>query len=416
MYKPIITSLLDADFYKFTMMQLAWKMHPKAWVKFAFTNRTKGVNLPAVIPVEALREQLVHMETIRMRPEELAYLRGLGTFEDGFIDFLDMLQLPEVSVEPDGDTYRIEVEGHWPVVSLWETLVLSIVNELYYACSLAQAGTFKLSDFHRPRAGQRRLSDKIGVLDVNFRRDAIVGPRIVEFGTRRRFNGPWQRNVVERMCTELSEFFAGTSNVLLAKDLGLKPIGTFAHEMYMAYAGIHRDDDAAIRASHGKVLRDWYDYYGESLSVALTDQYGSGFFFGDFTEEQYHAWRGVRHDSGPWQNFHLEVADVYDWYGIDPADKVIVWSDGLDAETILEIDRVAGGNIGCVYGWGTNLTNDVGLKPLSLVMKVVESMGWPVVKLSDNPAKAVGPAEEVARYKRIFDYDDERYKRVECKY
>ncbi len=416
MDRPIITSLLDVDFYKLTMMQLAWKLHPKAWIKFAFKNRTKGVDLPKTIPAAVLRSQLEYVRRLRFTTEEILYLKGLGMFEEDFLVFLAGMRLPEIRVEPNGDTYRIEAEGFWPEVSLWETIVLSTVNQLYYRHLIARNMVGPLGYVGHLSEGARRLDAKIELLRSGLHQDAIVGQRIVEFGTRRRFDGDWQRTVTSCMAAELPELFAGTSNVLLAKDLGLKPIGTFAHEMYMAYAGIYHDDNHSIRRSHGKVLRDWYRYYGEPLSVALTDQYGSGFFFEDFSELQLMTWKGLRHDSGPWSRFYRKVMDAYQFFGIDSGKKVIVWSDGLDAETILEIDRSVGRNIGCVYGWGTSLTNDVGLKPLSLVMKVVESMGWPVVKLSDNPAKAVGPAGEIDRYKVIFGYDDNDYRYEECKY
>jgi nicotinate phosphoribosyltransferase len=236
---------------------------------------------------------------------------------------------------------------------------------------------------------------------------------VIEFGTRRRFDRETQVNVVRWMDDWRGFPLAGTSNVALAKRFGIAPIGTMAHEMFMVYSGIHHGSDEQIRSSHNKVLQTWWNEYGVHLSIALTDTYGSEFFFKDMTADQARNWRGLRQDSGDPFAFGERAIEFYAGHGIDPADKLVVFSDGLDVDRIIRLHRHFAGRIKTAFGWGTDLTNDRGYKPLSLVVKAVKSCGHPTVKLSDNLAKATGPAEEVERYKRIFGYAGDAYE--ECR-
>jgi nicotinate phosphoribosyltransferase len=318
--------------------------------------------------------------------------------------------MPEVLIEKNEDRYRIETAGKWPEAIFWETLILNIVNELYFRGRLEADGvttdTDRLEAFWR--GGSERLRDKIARLKL------LPDAHVMEFGNRRRFSGSWQETVVNYLMDEIPTSLIGTSNVRLAMNYGLKPSGTFAHEMYMIYSGLFRGSDEELRSSHNLVLRHWWEEYGEPLSVALTDTYGSGFFFRDLSPEQAANWKWLRHDSGDPFAFGERAIAFYQGLGIDPAGKGIVYSDGLDIDVIERIHARFAGRIGLVYGWGTNLTNDLGYPALSLVMKAIEANGNRLVKLSDNPAKATGPADEVERFKRVFGYEEGE--RVECTY
>lgn len=397
----IIQSLLDLDFYKLTMAQVAWKHFPNIPVQYSFKNRTTSINLSDYISEEELRLELNHVRQLRFTDEEIAYLREnqyfkAGFFQEDFLNFLRGLRLPNVDVKKENTGYKIDIRGTWSETILWETLVLSIVNELYYRSLLSKTNR-ELSEARRE--GLRRLNHKIKILKRN--------PKVifVEFGTRRRFSRDWQEFVVRRLAAELpNSQLLGTSNVLLAKKLNLRPVGTFAHEMFMIFAGIYHDSDNDVRASHNKVLQVWWETYGEPLSIALTDTFGSDFFFQDFTKEQAQNWRGLRQDSGDPIEFGERAIEFYKQKGIDPKTKLILFSDGLELGTILRLNKHFFGRIKVSFGWGTNLTNDCGFKPLSLVVKPVRSCGQPIVKLSDNIAKAIGRPEVIERFKRIFDY------------
>jgi len=391
----IIQSLLDLDFYKLTMMQLVWKLHRDVPVKYAFINRTKRVPLPWHVRQTDLERELTEAGKLRLAAGERSYLESLGFFGAEFLDALSSLEPSPVRVGVEAGQYSVTVEGTWFRSILWETFILSIMNELYNRDVRSRLGQ---GDVDAYLGGARRLRRKLKRL-----KERGVGG-IIEFGTRRRDSARWQRHVVEELSGHLGRQFTGTSNVHLARTLGLRPIGTFAHELFMIYAGIHGGSDEGLRGSHGLVLRDWWQFYGEPLSIALTDTFGSKFFFRDFTEERAKSWRGLRQDSGDPFEFGERAEAYYRGLGIDPKSKTVVFSDGLDIDTVLALHERFDGRLGLAFGWGTDLTNDLGLDPLSLVVKAVEANGRPLVKLSDNKAKALGPKEEVERYARVFQY------------
>ena len=328
-------------------------------------------------------------------------------FKEDYLEFLKTLELPEYRLLRVGDTYQLHFSGSWSRAIYWETFALSIVNELYCRSSLA-----KVSRFERDTVrayGVRRLLDKIEMVK------ASPGLTFSDFGTRRRFSREWQDYVVRALSEELSpKQFLGTSNVHLAMKHGLVPMGTSAHEMYMVMSGLMHGSDKEIRASHNQVLKDWWSEYGEGLSIALTDTYGTDFFFGDMTKEQAHAWKGLRQDSGNPFEFGDKALAFYAKHGVDARDKLLVFSDGLNIHKMLYISKNYNGKIKTTFGWGTNLTNDLGIKPLSLVVKVTKANGHGTVKLSDNLAKATGSPEDIERFKRIFGYSKKHY--LECQY
>ena len=172
----------------------------------------------------------------------------------------------------------------------------------------------------------------------------------------------------------------------------------------MVRAGVTDGTDEEVRKSHQQMLNAWFRCYNGSLSIALTDTYGTPFFFRDFSAEQARAWSGLRHDSGDPFAFGERAIAFYENLGIDTKTKTIVFSDGLDVDTIIRLYEKFHGRVNVVFGWGTNLTNDLGPNPLSMVFKIVWVNGFATVKLTDNIAKATGPASEIERYKKIFDY------------
>ena len=243
-------------------------------------------------------------------------------------------------------------------------------------------------------------------------------PEVVfmEFGTRRRFSRDWQEYVVRRFKEAVPNQITGTSNVSLAMKTGLAPRGTMAHELFMIMSGIMHGSDDEIRASHNQVLREWWDEYGYDLSIALTDTYGSEFFFNDFSKKQAEDWKGLRQDSGVPGYFLKKQLQFYGDRNIDSRKKIFAPSDGLELGKILLLHNQSRGKIIQLPGWGTNATNDMGLKTLTMVVKATESCGYGTVKLSDNPAKTMGKREDVKRFMKIFEYDPSKYQMEECKY
>ena len=409
---PIIESLLDADFYKFTMGQLVFHRYVNVPVEYAFINRTKKIHIPDFIDDGELRAELDHVRTLRFTKSELHYLRGTNEyqermFKEDYLEFLASLQLPEYNLKKSDDQYKLEFAGKWSEAIYWETIALSIINELYYSYFMR-----KLSRFERDKVraeGIKRLAKKIEILK---KRPDII---FTDFGTRRRFSREWQDYVVRTLAEELpSAQFRGTSNAYLAMKYSLLPMGPDAHERGMALSGIFHGSDEKIRDSHDRTLRDWWAEYGFGLSIALTDTYGTDFFFKDMDHKQAILWKGLRQDSGDPFVFIDKAMDFYHRHGIYPFGKLIVFSDGLDVNLMVRLADYRKGEIQKTFGWGTNLTNDLGFEALSLVVKLIKSNGHGTVKLSDNLAKALGKPEDVERFKRIFGYAGTYEK--ECRY
>jgi nicotinate phosphoribosyltransferase len=387
------------DYYKATMGQLEFETQPNAQVTFELKNRA-DTQLSEYVSPEELSERLAALRR-GWQPEELAYLASLqnqdGTaqFSESYLDFLADNQLPPVEVGTDNQgELTVSTTGAWPLVTFWETVVMSELNELYFERKLASEGK-TLNGLYDE--GDRRLTQKIARLqerpDIKFS----------DFGTRRRFSYQWQKHVVERVATELPDNFLGTSNIYLAHELGLRPIGTFAHELPMVYAALADSTGNNPLDGHNQVLQDWERLYKDDLSTALTDTFTSDFFFADFTPEQAKSWNALRHDSGDPIEFGEKVIAFYEQHDIDPQEKTIVFSDGLNIDTIVQLADHFAKKINIVFGWGTTLTNDLGVTANNFVMKATAVNKTPTVKLSDVEGKHTGPVETIERYKGLVE-------------
>lgn len=390
------------DFYKVTMGQVAYEQEPFAEVTFTFKNRGEQ-RIADYAPVEQLTERFDRLRQRGWNEVELGHLEGLHTnsgermFSDGYLDYLRDAELPEVRVSLDQETNDIAIEtnGPWAMSTFWETVVMSEVNEVYFENFMQQSGLDIMDVYNE---GQQRLDEKIATLKAN------PDIKIAEFGTRRHFSLTWQNHVVSELANHCPDNLVGTSNVALAREHNLKPIGTFAHEMPMVYAALADARGENIRASHQVFLDQWYDRYGEDLSIALTDTFGTDFFFTDFTKEQAENWHGTRHDSGDPIVFAERLIAFYEEKGIDPKDKTIVFSDGLDIDQIVTLQERFADKMNVLFGWGTTLTNDLGIPALNIVMKAthvqdtVTGKAAMTVKLSDNAGKHTGPQALVATY------------------
>lgn len=384
------------DYYKATMSQVEYSKIPDAVVTFELKNRGNN-RLSEYVPPEQLRERLAAVQH-GWTSEELAYLASIANQVDGspqftrkFLDYLADNELPPVDITTDETgELAIQTTGPAPLVTFWETVIMSELNELYFTNKLEASGS-SLGELYAE--GDRRLDEKITRLKA--RPDITFS----DFGTRRRFSYAWQKHVIERVATELPENFTGTSNIYLAHELGLKPIGTFAHELPMIYSGLEDARGNNPMNGHNRVLQDWEEVYKGDLSTALTDTFTSEFFFADFTPTQAERWKSLRHDSGDPFEFGERVIEFYNNLNIEPTEKTIVFSDGLDIGTILRLADYFKGRINVVFGWGTTLTNDLGCKANNFVMKAVAVNATPTVKLSDVGGKHTGPIEKIEYYK-----------------
>ncbi|MAN57395.1 MAG: nicotinate phosphoribosyltransferase [Paracoccus sp. (in: a-proteobacteria)] len=403
---PIVRSLIDTDFYKLLMCQSIFRNRPDTSVTFSLINRTKTVRLAELIDEGELREQLDHVRSLSLSRGESTWLRGntfygkRQMFRPDFMEFLEGLRLPPYQLEKRKGQYELTFEGTWPQVMLWEIPALAILMELRSRAVLKDMGRFELQVLYA--RAMTRLWEKVQTLRQ------LTDLRIADFGTRRRHSFLWQDWCVQAMIEGLGERFTGTSNCLIAMRRDIEAIGTNAHELPMIYAAL-ADSDAELRQAPYEVLADWHEEHEGNLRIILPDTYGTEGFL-KHAPDWLAGWTGIRIDSGaPAEGAEAAIR----WWrdrGEDPRQKLIIFSDGLDVDRIVALHRQFHGRVKVSFGWGTLLTNDFrgfvpgdGLAPFSLVCKAVAADGRPTVKLSDNPAKAMGPAAEIERYKRVFD-------------
>ena len=421
----IIRSLLDTDGYKFTMFQLVLHQFSSVQVKYEFICRTKNARLLDYIDLGKLREEFGHARCLRFTEEELLYLEKLTEeeprlyafqhrnyivhqlFETDFIDHLRHYKLPNYNIEVVGDTLRIEFEGPWPSTILWETICLSIVSELYYRGFMQQNN---ISQLDAIKVGLSRLACKENLLTE------YPNLKITDFGTRRRFSRLWQEIVIDYMTKAMSGQFAGTSNAYLAWQYSLPLKATMAHELDQAMQGIIlKETDGnynRLVEAHDRVMDAWEKEYGPSMRINLPDTFGSDRALERMTKERLRSWSGERHDSGDPDSFAQKRIDKWRSVGIDPWGKLIVFSDGLDVYKIVDLYKKFNPVTNVGFGIGTNLTNDMGFPPISIVVKLTESQGYGVVKLSDNLKKATGTPEDIEIVKRIFGYTVGKHEEV----
>ena len=402
---PIVRSLIDTDFYKLLMCQSVHRNRPDTNVVFSLINRTKSIPLARLIDEGELREQLDHARSRTLTRGESTWLRGntfygkRQMFSPAFMEWFENLRLPAYELERKGDQYELTFEGKWPEVMLWEIPALAILMELRSRAVLATMGKFELQVLYA--RAMTRIWEKIERL----RR--IDGLKIADFGTRRRHSFLWQDWCVQAMIEGLGDAFIGTSNCRIAMRRDIEAIGTNAHELPMVYSAL-ADTDADLRQAPYRVLADWHEEHEGNLRIILPDTYGTKGFL-ERAPDWLASWTGIRIDSGrPEEGAETAIA----WWksrGQDPREKLVIFSDGLDVEKIEALYARFNGRVKLGFGWGTLLTNDFrglapddGLAPFSLVCKAVRANGRPTVKLSDNPAKAMGPPDQIERYKRVF--------------
>jgi nicotinate phosphoribosyltransferase len=370
----IISSLLDTDLYKFTMMQVVLHHFPGANVEYRFKCRNPGIDLAP--HVEEIRSEVESLCTLRFGDAELGYLRAMRFIKSDFVDFLGLFQLNTkyITVQPSTKArgeIEIVIRGPWLHTILFEIPVLAIVNEVYFRA------TQKMPNLAE---GRRRLRDKVALIKSD---PALAGVRIADYGTRRRFSRLWHEEVIGDLKRGLGENLAGTSNVMLAAEHGLTPLGTMAHEYLQACQAL----GPRLRDSQTFGFETWAREYRGDLGIALSDVYGMDAFLRDFDMYFCKLFDGARHDSGDPIEWGERLIAHYEKNRVDPKTKTLVFSDSLTIPKVIEIYRRFRDRARIAFGVGTNLTNDLGYTPLQIVIKMVRCNGQPVAKLSDSPEK-----------------------------
>ncbi len=379
----IINSLLDTDLYKFTMMQVVLHQFPNTQVEYRFKCRNQGVDLrPYATEIQQAINQLCQL---RFTQDELDYLASLPFIQSNFIDYLRYFQLnpDNVRIETNQEL-DIIIQGSWFHTILFEVPVLAIVNEIYCQHQMPEP------DY--PEARQR-LKAKIDQIQ------ALTQPELFkfsDFGSRRRFSKIWQQEMITTLAENVPNSLIGTSNVYFAKQLGLMPIGTMAHEFLQAAQSL----GPRLVDSQKFALQTWANEYRGQLGIALSDVCGMDAFLRDFDAYFAKLYDGARQDSGDPIEWGDKLIQHYQQLGIDPKTKRMVFSDGLTIPKAIEIFHYFKDKAQVSFGIGTNLSNDFGIKALQIVIKMTQCQGQPVAKISDSPGKLMCHDQSYLNYLR----------------
>jgi len=382
-YNDIITNPCDVDFYKITMKAAIHKCYPEVEAEFAFTCRSPGIDFTSII--NEVERQLNVCLQLTYDPTYLRFLESQKNpkFSNAFISFLrsQSWHRTKIRVALNADkSMDIRVRGIWKEITDWEIWTLAIVSECWSRYQIDQLSTAQRKEYDEDRVGRMMANINLlqGYPDLKF----------VDFGTRRRSSKIWHEQVL-RMWMECSpQNLLGTSNVMLACDLGLPVFGTHAHEWDCAHL-------AFTNASNAKSLamKVWMESFGGEAGITLTDTFTTKHFLKVFNRHMANSFTGVRHDSGPWKSWGDAMIRHYQSLGIDPMTKTLLFSDGLDFPTMIEIYMYFKGRIKVKmkarigFGCGTKVTNDTMIPALQIVMKMVSCNGLPVMKISDEPGK-----------------------------
>ena len=394
---PIIQSLLDTDLYKFTMLQVVLHQFPETHSVYHFRCRNEDkIAYPLRDIKDELDIELDRLCEIKFKPEELDYLRSLRFIKSDLVDYLELFQLKRRFIQThidDQGSLDIVVEGPMVQAMFFEIFVLAIVNELYFR---------RLEKPAVLETAEQRLQAKVGLLQDYARQQNSGEPPFLvsDFGTRRRYSYVWQQHVVKTLHAAAPQVFRGTSNVYLAMQLGISPIGTMAHEFLQAFQALN----VRLRNFQKAALESWVHEYRGDLGIALTDVVGMDAFLRDFDLYFAKLFDGLRHDSGDPYAWGDKAYAHYLALRIDPKTKMLTFSDGLNLEKAWALYQYFKDRFQTSFGIGTNLTNDMGHVPLNIVLKLVQCNGQSVAKLSDSPGKTMSTDETFLAYLRqVFE-------------
>jgi len=372
---PILTSLLDTDAYKLHMQQAVYHRYRNINVVAEF--RCRGDELLGEYAGE-IRLQIQKMSQLALTDDEFTYLSGLPFFTRDYLNWLKTFRYnPEhVTVSDHNGHLHVRIEGPWREVIMWEVPLLAVISEVVHRQRSPDI-TAKMAVDHL-RKNLASFKEQAADIDLS-------AFRLMDFGTRRRFSGEVQEAIVTTLKNEFP-YLVGTSNYDLAHKLQLTPVGTQAHEWFQA----HQQISPVLANSQRAALQAWLDEYPDQLGIALTDCITMDAFLRDFGTKFANAYQGLRHDSGDPVEWGEKAIAHYQALGIDPMTKTLVFSDNLDLDKALHLYRHFHQRVNLVFGIGTRLTCNIPhVKPLNIVIKLVQCNGKPVAKLSDSPGKTI---------------------------
>nr|WP_075181595.1 nicotinate phosphoribosyltransferase [Pantoea sp. 1.19] len=387
---PIISTLLDTDAYKLHMQQAVFHRYPDITVSAEF--RCRGDDRLGAY-AEAILAQIETLAALTLSDAEYDYLASLPFFHADYLDWLRTFRFNprQVQVHNDAGQLRIRIDGPWREVILWEVPLLALISEVVHR---------HRSPHITPEMAVAQLQHKLAAFRTLSADMDMSRFKLMDFGTRRRFSRDVQLAIVSTLQQDFP-WLLGSSNYDVARQLGISPVGTQAHEWFQA----HQQISPTLADCQRVALQAWLDEYPDQLGIALTDCITMDAFLRDFGETFAHRYQGLRHDSGDPLEWGEKAIAHYHKLGIDPHSKTLVFSDNLDLEKALALYRHFGQRINVIFGIGTRLTCDIPtVTPLNIVIKLVACNGKPVAKLSDSPGKTICQDKAFVRaLRKAFD-------------
>ena len=388
--EPIITSLLETDAYKFSMGQAIYHQFSDYKTTWSFKCRNEDVHFTPEM-VEEIKRQIRLYCDLRFKEDELEYLNNIRWIKGSYVDFLRLWKprYDDFTFGTDAPCgLTIETRGTWLNTSMYEIPTLAIVNEVYFRMAYDYADLMV--------SFEEKLNEKVrGLIDGTYELGAFS-----EFGLRRRLSGEAQAMAVLKLKKHNGEyensFFVGTSNVYLAKQHNVTPVGTMAHEWIMCVGqGNHKHNPAY---SNWYALDAWVKEYGVLNGTALTDAITTDCFLMDFQLTFATLFSGVRHDSGDPYEWGEKMLAHYKELGIDPMTKTLLFSDSLNFKEATDIYRYFKGRAKTAFGIGTFIANDTDVPALNIVMKTTACNGMDVAKISDVEGKGMCKNPDYEKY------------------
>jgi len=381
--KPIIKSLLDTDLYKFNMDQVIFHKHTELIGEYYFRCRSKNVVFTEEM-LQEINDQLDHLCSLTFLPDELDYLRSIRFIKPDYVEFLRLWHpirdYVTIARSEEGELSVI-VKGPMFSAMQFEIYLLEIISEVYFRMNY---------DYEElRRSAEIRLDEKI----KGFQSGKYTF-KFAEFGCRRRLSREWEGEVLERL-TKQTNNCVGTSNVYFAKKLGLKPIGTYAHEFVQMYQGI---DSIPLAYTNHYAMEDWYNEYKGDNGTALSDTITTDIFLLDFNHSMVNNYSGVRHDSGDPYEWGEKIIAHYEKYGVDPKTKQLLFSDSLNFDKAEQLYQHFKDKTKVSFGIGTFVSNDTEEDALNIVIKLQYVNGRPVAKLSDDAEKTMSQDDDYLKY------------------
>lgn len=382
-----IVSPMDTDYYKITMGQLVFFNFPTVDVRYNLITR-RQIEFPEGFE-KNLRHGIEAMADLKTSQEEIDYLHQRAPYlKPNYLDWLKSYRFnpDEVKLSQKEGQLQVQIEGPWYRTIYWEVPLMAAISGAYF------------KDTPKSLEWLNQAKEKARILKAN-------GIKWADFGTRRRFSRDVQEQIVRaamEYADEGSGGFVGTSNINLAYLNSCRFIGTIAHEIPQVVGALF-----GPQMANEMVLGLWQKEFKGQLGTALPDTFTTDVFLRNFNHDAAKLWDGVRHDSGDPKAFLDKIIAHYQKLGINPLEKTVIFSDGLSLEKILDLNEYCKGKMKCSFGIGTNLTNDVGSKPLDIVIKVVEAkfpeqLWQPAIKLSDNPQKWTGDPKAIENARHLL--------------